>query len=259
MIAPVPFVRRQIADATVQLVAMPPTNVSVHAVEDQPPAGWAVVQISHDGVFDAVTGKVKFGPFYDAQPRTLSYQVLHRYGRHVPWASFVSAANFGRWGEQPGRGTAMHGPCRPLPGGSESGRPADQHREVTAYGRPGGMGRTWLCHAQEIPIDYVSRAAALWRLGECLHVDALLLTEPLWWVPCDRTARLLPDPPSDPRLTASLSSAERQAPAVLFPLNRSPSRSTSRPPLAPWPTRSKTRSQPIGASRKSARAACSIR
>jgi len=70
------FVRREIARPTVRLVATPPAGVSVYAVEDQVSPTSAIDNISHGGVFDPATGKVKFGPFYDAIPRTLSYAVI---------------------------------------------------------------------------------------------------------------------------------------------------------------------------------------
>jgi hypothetical protein len=37
----------------------------VWALEDAPPAGWAVGNISDDGAFDSINGKVKFGIFFD--------------------------------------------------------------------------------------------------------------------------------------------------------------------------------------------------
>jgi hypothetical protein len=58
----------------VQLGAVPPGNVQAYAVEDQPPQGWAVSAVSHGGGLDAVSGRVKWGPFFDAAPRTLTYQ-----------------------------------------------------------------------------------------------------------------------------------------------------------------------------------------
>jgi hypothetical protein len=35
-----------------------------------------------------------------------------------------------------------------------------------------------------IPIDYVTRAAALWKGGECYEFDQTILNAPLWWVHC---------------------------------------------------------------------------
>ena len=53
----------------------PATNVTVYAVEDQPPSGWTVTNVSGGGAYDAVHGKVRWGLFFDHNPRQLTYQV----------------------------------------------------------------------------------------------------------------------------------------------------------------------------------------
>ena len=60
---------------TVTNLAVPATNISAFAVQDTPPAGWTVANISDDGAFDAVNQIVKWGPFFDNLPRALTYQV----------------------------------------------------------------------------------------------------------------------------------------------------------------------------------------
>lgn len=47
-------------------------------LEDRPPEGWTVIpaSITDGGRFDALRGKVKWGPFSDDTPRTNSYQVI---------------------------------------------------------------------------------------------------------------------------------------------------------------------------------------
>ena len=61
---------------TITNMAAPPTNTSVYAVEDAIPAGWTATNISDDGVFDPLNHKVKWGPYFDGTPRTLTYAVL---------------------------------------------------------------------------------------------------------------------------------------------------------------------------------------
>lgn len=53
----------------------PRDAVLAYAVEDVPPAGWPVGTVSHGGSYDAVNGRVKWGPFYDAGERDLYYEV----------------------------------------------------------------------------------------------------------------------------------------------------------------------------------------
>jgi len=61
------------APFVVTISAQPDNSTQVYAVEDTPPAGWTVSNISHAGIFDATTGKVKWGLFFDHTPRILSY------------------------------------------------------------------------------------------------------------------------------------------------------------------------------------------
>ncbi len=53
----------------------PAPGVTVYAVEDQIPNGWTVSNISNGGGYDTVHQKIKWGPFFDATPRALTYTV----------------------------------------------------------------------------------------------------------------------------------------------------------------------------------------
>lgn len=57
----------------VTIVVTPATTTSAYAVEDMPPTGWTISGINESGTFDAGTGKVKWGPFFDTTKRTLTY------------------------------------------------------------------------------------------------------------------------------------------------------------------------------------------
>ena len=61
--------------ALVTLAVTPPTGASAYAVQDGPPNGWTVSNISASGSYDAVNNLVKWGPFFDATKRTLQYTV----------------------------------------------------------------------------------------------------------------------------------------------------------------------------------------
>jgi len=58
---------------TVTIAVTPNATATCYAVEELIPAGWTVTYISNTGSFDKVKGKVKWGPFFDNQIRTLSY------------------------------------------------------------------------------------------------------------------------------------------------------------------------------------------
>ena len=50
-------------------------EVLVYAVEEAIEPGWSVSQISHFGEVDLAHGKIKWGPFFDRQSRSLSFQL----------------------------------------------------------------------------------------------------------------------------------------------------------------------------------------
>ena len=77
------------APATVTIILNPgPTDTS-YAVEEIPPAGWAVTNVSHAGVYDAASGRVRWGLFQDQTSRTLTYDVTPT-GALAPFAGIVS-------------------------------------------------------------------------------------------------------------------------------------------------------------------------
>ena len=193
---PMPWVVRDLPSGCVPgmvvpvgLAATPAVNVGVYAVEDQPPTGWIVTNISHGGVFDTRTGKVKLGPFFDAVARTLSYEVLAPTGAQ-------GGFTFAGQGSADGVDTAIGGDDRillayPHPA---DGPPADwilSISEVTAYGAAWRHGTTWPQEPNPIPIDYVTRAAWLWRGGECYRFNDCT-NPPLCWVSCEGSRGLLP-------------------------------------------------------------------
>lgn len=184
--APPSCVRREILRPTVQLVATPPTTVSVYAVEDQvhPPA--VIAHISHGGVFDAATGKVKFGPFYDHEPRTLSYSVVIPPGCiHGVCGRFTFTGTASADGvNSPIAGDALMLVAGLHPADLASADSQLSIGEVTAYGAAWRRGETWPVPPVPIAIDYVTRAAFLWRGGECYQVDPVATNAPLCWVDC---------------------------------------------------------------------------
>lgn len=60
---------------TVTVTITPSTNVVVYAMEELPPVGWKLGAISGGGVYDNVRHKIKWGPYFDMQPRTVTYEI----------------------------------------------------------------------------------------------------------------------------------------------------------------------------------------
>jgi uncharacterized delta-60 repeat protein len=180
--AATPFVVRGIEERTVELVVTPPGGTSVHAVEDQLPETWSAVAITHGGVFDALTGKVKFGPFHDDTPRTLRYRLVP--GPRADGVFLLSGE-----GSADGVNSAVAGESEVVVSGRHPADlyPADwmmEQHEVTAYATAWRAGAAWPEDPNPIPMNYVTRAAVLWRKGECYEIDGQRPGPPNWWVPC---------------------------------------------------------------------------
>lgn len=60
----------------VELALRPAPYVGVQAVEEQVGLDWTPTAISHGGTWDAAARVLRWGPFLDAAPRTLSYGLL---------------------------------------------------------------------------------------------------------------------------------------------------------------------------------------
>lgn len=165
----------------VLLRAQPPEGTHAYAVEDQPPKGWAVADVSDEGSFDAATGKVKFGPFTDARDRTLQYQV-------TPPAEASGTAAF--------EGLASANDQTTPVGGDHvidvvaPRHPADLTRadfrleihEVAAYAAAWRAGVPWPVDPNPIPPGYVTRAALLWHEGELYRYDPAAGAPPACWL-----------------------------------------------------------------------------
>ncbi len=78
---------------SVSLTVAPDAGTRVQAIEETPPPGWTVGNLSHGGAWDAAAGKIKWGPFTDATPRVLSYRLTPSAGA-VGSHAFAGQARF---------------------------------------------------------------------------------------------------------------------------------------------------------------------
>ena len=60
----------------IKLTVIPDQGIDVYAVEELPPAGWTILEINEDGVWDDINKKVKWGPFFDDSTRVLTYKAI---------------------------------------------------------------------------------------------------------------------------------------------------------------------------------------
>ena len=81
------------AGISVLITINPPQGVAAVGLEDKPPAGWPVSNISNGGALDVQSGKVKWGPYFGSIPGSVSYQLAAPGSAHGP-ACFVGAVSF---------------------------------------------------------------------------------------------------------------------------------------------------------------------
>jgi hypothetical protein len=167
---------------TVKLETAGPSGDHAFAIEDQPPVGWVVGAISHNGVFDGQNHKVKYGPFFTASnmPSLLTYEV-------TPPAQETGTKTF------TGR-ASMDGRLFPISGQTNISRlhllthPADINptnysisiSELTAYVQAWLTGKAWPIDPSPITAPYVTKAISLWRNGEAYKYNAALEPPQCW-------------------------------------------------------------------------------
>ncbi len=163
------------------------TGVSAIAVEDSPPADWTVSAISNGGSYDAVNHKVKWGPLFSPFPAELSYEVTpdESSATEKCFSGIVSAdgVNKTTCGDdcmnyeccpynvaetpQPICDTCSVGYCGECATGSCLDGSVSLC-EVIAY------GCAWVRGCND-DIAGVTRAAFIWRNGECYCWDEIAL------------------------------------------------------------------------------------
>ncbi|MBN8247137.1 MAG: hypothetical protein J0L84_06800, partial [Verrucomicrobia bacterium] len=175
----------------VRLVVTPRFDVAAYVIEELPPFAlpapgipgldspfWHAVNISDGGMLDPLTGKVKFGPFLDREARTLTYELVPNMTVELAQFGGVGVADgvsFAILGDQELRAPVRHPADR---------EPADDSlsaSELTAYAAAWQREQDWPVGPNPIPVDYVTRAAALWKGGERYAFDPLAGPPPFCW------------------------------------------------------------------------------
>ncbi len=203
------------ADMVVTLVATPSADVSFYTVEDTPPSGWtvAVTNLSDNGWFDASNRRVKFGPFFDGQPRQLTYHVTPPIS--ASGTSVFTGTSSADGGDRFVAGVQILNPAPLHPADSN---PADGWMtigEITGYGAAWKRGASWSLGPNPIPSLYVARAIDLWTNGEAYHYDTNFIAPPSWWTPLpDGGASLAPPPVLPAGIAATNGAASADMPYV---------------------------------------------
>ena len=159
----------------VSITVTPNTGTNNYAVEDSTPIGWVSSNISHGGLWSSSENKVKWGPFFDNNPRTLTFKA-------TPPAGETAIKTF--------NGTAsFNGNNIPITGDTSISlallHQSDTSRdyrividEITAYGAAWKKGQSWATLPKPIPIEYVTNAGYIWKTAELYHYDPSL--NPPW-------------------------------------------------------------------------------
>jgi outer membrane protein assembly factor BamB len=186
------------ADLVVTLAATPAAGTSFYTVEDTPPAGWTVTvtNLSDNGWFDSANRRVKFGPFFDHQPRQLTYHVTPPIG--ASGTNVFTGTSSADGGDRFVGGLQV---LTPAPLHPADALPADGWltlTELTAYGAAWKRGTSWTIGPNPIPGLYLAQAIDLWTAGEAYHYDTNYIAPPSWWTPLADGGVSLPPPPALP-------------------------------------------------------------
>lgn len=168
---------------TIRIDLSVPNETTVIALEDSPPAGWTVVAISDDGTYDAVNGKVKWGPFFPPFPPVVSYVVLPAVNEEVS-ACFEGAISLDGINRPICGDDCLALYCRPLmeadlpqppcatcPGGGCAGCDASSCSDGRlALCEVIGYACGWKTGCND-DLGGMTRAAFIWRHGECYCYD----------------------------------------------------------------------------------------
>ena len=175
---------------TVRLELKPTPSAIAWAVEEQAPAGWTFGSASDSGVIDRVTGKIKWGPFTDAQPRTLTYTIRPNAGS-TGTKTFSGIVSFN------GTSTPITGDTTisSAPQHHPADAPPQDFRitvnELTAYAAAWKTGTEWPRGPSPIPISYVTRAGQIWKSGETYQYVGTI-APPGCWAPVNQYLRTAP-------------------------------------------------------------------
>jgi len=101
---------RAAESAPIRIRVTPQSGTLSYAVEETPPQGWIIRNVSHGGRVDRQQNKIKWGPFYDTESRELAYDV-------TPLPGTSTQGTFSGRGSFNGRSLVLAGTQSLLPPG----------------------------------------------------------------------------------------------------------------------------------------------
>lgn len=170
----------------VTLTVTPGATARVYTVEETVPPGWTVLptDISNSGIFDANTGKVRWGPFFDSLARTFTYKVTATAtSSGVQLFSGVltfEGYNNGTVKVVTAGDTTVYDNCQLHPADTNKDMRMEAG-EVTSYSFAWITGQIWSIPPNPIPLNYVARAGYLWRNGEVYRYRSTSTAPDCWY------------------------------------------------------------------------------
>ncbi len=165
---------------TVTLTTAPLSGTTNYLIEETLPTGGTVSNIGSGGIYDSSNKKIKFGPIFELDTKSLTYDLTFPStdSSEKTFAGKVSTDSsiLSITGQRILSSCLEHHPAD-----------ADENfslsfSEVAAYGAAWKRGMTWELPPNPIPIAYVTRAGALWNGGETYKIDTSLGDPPLCWI-----------------------------------------------------------------------------
>lgn len=102
---------------SIRVEIKPSPGVSAYAVQEEIPAGWKVARVADGGEFDPVNQEVKWGPFFDDQPRQLSYELTSPIDAvdtlSLSGSASFDGSNVATLGQRQSRATSRLGQLKP--------------------------------------------------------------------------------------------------------------------------------------------------
>lgn len=207
------FVRRSLplwyvpgVKVRVHLRAEPRTNTVSYIVHDSPPEGWTI-QTIEQGTVDS--GRITFGPFNDAKPRTFVYDVIsagsgEKRFKGEATANTISSSVIGA--------TVMVS-APPHPADVDDARWSFSALEVEKYALAWKHCERWPIAPNPIPVNYVTRAGFLFADADHYRLSNQFPTPvaPLLWVSAQIGTATLHSP-EEPWVTNRLASAVSSVP-----------------------------------------------
>ncbi len=164
----------------VRIKVVPAKGTMSYALQETPPQNWRVQSVPDNAKFDATSGTLRVGPFFDDVARTITYTLVP--SSATGFFKFTGLVAVETTRLEIGGDNAAEYQFQFHPADSEPENQVVALVEVTSYGAAWKKGVKWAVGPNPIPAAYVTKAAAIWKGGGRYGIDGSLGDAPKWWV-----------------------------------------------------------------------------